>query len=95
MFTNMATKIMWTGGAVLAIGVALAGIGLAFFIGGVTWPALAEFEGLTFATLTQVQWEGATLRTLGLYLAGGGVVILLLGGLMGGFGYLRRRGETV
>lgn len=95
MATNMATKIMWAGGAVLAIGVAVLGFGLALFIGGLTWPALAEFEGHAYATLSQVQWEGATLRTLGLYLAGGGAIILLGGALMGGLGYMRRRSETI
>jgi hypothetical protein len=91
----MATKIMYAGGAVVAIGAALLGIGLAFFIAGVTWPAIAQFEGRTFATVTQVQWEGAILRPMGLYIVAAGAIIARLGAIMGFFAYSRRRSETI
>lgn len=91
----MATKMMYAGGAVVAIGVALLGIGLAFFIAGVTWPAITAFEGRTYPTVTQVEWEGAILRPMGLYILAGGVVIALLGAVMAFLAYTRRRSETI
>ena len=91
----MATKIMYAGGAVVAIGLALLGIGLALFIAGVTWPAITAFEGHTAPTVTQVEWEGAVLRPMGLYIVAGGGIIALLGAAMGFLAYTRRRSETI
>ncbi len=91
----MATKIMYAGGTVVVIGAALLGIGLAFFIAGVTWPAIAIYEGRTYATVTQIQWECHILRLMGLYIIGGGALIAVLGAVMGFLAYTRRRSETI
>lgn len=91
----MATKIMYAGGAVVAVGAALLGIGLAFFIAGVTWPAITEFQGRTFPTVNQVQYESAVMRPMGLYILAAGVIIAVLGGIMAFLAYARRRSETI
>lgn len=91
----MATKFMWTGVAILALGALIVGAGLYFLIGGLTWPQVAIWEGRTFATVNQVQEEGAVLVTLGTYTLIGGVATTVVGALLGGLGFLRRRSETV